>query len=166
MLTQLFFSPLAPEAIVATLRASTLPSSNNSWQDGFTVSPTQLFQGTIAADSFRLIRLENNKPVRRTSPLPIIGCISASAPNRAGSHLLLRLRPAPLDILTNSVVWGLAVLFFATILVREWPTFRFNSLLYLFLPTCFTAVSYIRIRNEKKAYEQLLSPLLKLTKEP
>lgn len=70
-----------------------------------------------------------------------------------------------MDILTNGVGWGLAIFSFVAILVREWPNFRFGSLLYLLLPACFTTVSYNRLRNEAKAYEQLLGPLLKLTKQ-
>jgi len=70
-----------------------------------------------------------------------------------------------MDILTNGVAWGLALSFFAVILVREWPDFRFGSLLYLLLPACFTVLSYYRLRNEAKAYKQLFGPLLKLTEQ-
>ncbi len=165
MLTQLFFSPLAPEEVVATLRASTLPPNADSWRDGFAVSLAQPFQGTIAADSFQLTRLEDNKPVRRTSPRPVAGYISAVASNRAGSQIVLSLRPAFMDILTNGVAWGLALFFLSIILVREWPDFRLGGLLYLLLPACFTALSYYRLRNEAKAYKQLFGPLLKLAEQ-
>lgn len=70
-----------------------------------------------------------------------------------------------MDILTNGVAWGLALLFFVVILVREWPDFRLGNLLYPLLPACFTALSCYRLRNEAKAYEQLLGPLLRLTKQ-
>jgi len=149
---------------VATLQSSTLPLSNDSWRDGFVVSSTRPFQGVVASGYFLITRLETTKPVRRVSPLPLTGRIKTAAHNCTGSQLLLTLRPAPLEVLTNGVAWALAIVLSVVILLREQPNFRLDRLLFLLLPACFTAASYARLRSEAAVYERLLSPLLKLKK--
>ena len=163
-----FYSNLAPAEIVAILQASTLPFANDSWRDDFIVSPTQPFQGVVGTESFHIVRLITGQ-IRRASPLQLAGLVEAAPTPEPRSQVLLWLRLSRMELLLNGIAWIAALTSVAASLLRWRLDGGFTSLsrlLYLLMPICLTAVQYARLRSEAASYEQLLGPLLELTKQP
>jgi hypothetical protein len=167
-LSQQFYSQLAPDALLATVQAATLPLANPSWHDNFVADAAQPFQGVVSASGFCITRLSTGQ-ARRAAPLPLTGYITANQTLTTSNRLEIRLHLSLLARILNAASWLLALLLMTASLLQEKHGLNFSSIggvLFLLVPAGLTVAQQTQLQREAAIYVQLLGPLLGLTKQP